>query len=274
MDQLKVIEDISPGITSSFRYFGIKMHFYGKKSKRQTLGFPSYAPQKCDLQILHPRWSVETFATILPTNKKGVLIQGQLPWKRVFTELSKVLCFHRASSLSSAVMAGLEHYVAFMEEDCQAWWDLLHWVTIDVDQDDDSQTLYDQRRTRTDSLTRRLRTEVKHLRNIKDFPETLFQEPGIWPLPQCVCNWIWADPRVVDAQGKANSLTQQLTELVEREPERTLWETVANETARTKHASTELRSHMIPLPARAKKNWIVVDRMDDEADNDDDEYDE
>ncbi|GMF45598.1 unnamed protein product [Phytophthora fragariaefolia] len=77
------------------------------------------------------------------------------------------------------------------------------------------------------------------LRKIKNFPETLFQEPVIWPLPQRVCNWIWEDPRVVDSNGNPKPLRQQLIELDEREPARILWATAANEVERTQYLDDE-----------------------------------
>ncbi|EGZ07153.1 hypothetical protein PHYSODRAFT_341324 [Phytophthora sojae] len=121
---------------------------------------------------------------------------------------------------------------------------------------------------------RRYKTHLKKLVKIKDFPETLFQEPGIWPLPQRICNWIWEDSRVVDSDGEPKPLRQQLVELDEREPARTLWATAANEVERTKYVSADLRAnHSIPLPQRAR-NWIVPDRLDNEPEEEDDEDDD
>uniref|UniRef100_H3HA12 Uncharacterized protein n=1 Tax=Phytophthora ramorum TaxID=164328 RepID=H3HA12_PHYRM len=97
LEQLCKIEIVDPDITSSFRYFGFKMYFFGKKSKAQLQGFSNYAPQKARF----------------------------------------------ASKLSPAIMAGLTKFVSFMEDHGQAWWELLHWITIDPDQDEESQVLYD-----------------------------------------------------------------------------------------------------------------------------------
>ncbi|GMF57349.1 unnamed protein product [Phytophthora fragariaefolia] len=134
--------------------------------------------------------------------------------------------------------------------------------------------LYKLRRRRTDSLIRRYKTHLKKLRKIKNFPETLFPEPGIWPLPQRICNWIWEDSRVVDSDGEPKPLRQQQVELDEREPARTLWATAANEVERTKYVSADLRANRsIPLPQRAR-NWIVPDRSDNEPEEEDDEDDD
>ncbi|GMF62205.1 unnamed protein product [Phytophthora fragariaefolia] len=179
LEQLSVIETPDPATTTSYRCSGIMMCFYQKKSKPQTIGFPNYSPQKCDMKFLEERWSMELADT----------------------------------------MRGLKKHVAFMERFCQAWWDLLHWVRINFERDPASQRLYKLHRRRTDSLIRRYKTHLKKLRKIKDFHETLFQEPGIWPLPQRICNWIWEDSRVVDSDGEPKPLHQQLVELDEREPE-------------------------------------------------------
>ncbi|KAG6612362.1 uncharacterized protein IUM83_10626 [Phytophthora cinnamomi] len=253
--QLSVIEDPDPALTSSHRYFGIKMCFYPRKSKPQTVGLPNYAPQKSETQFLNLRWSAELYTAIFPLNKYSTIVKAKLPWNRMFAERTKVFYFHSASKLSAAVMAGLSRYVDLMEANCQAWWDLLHWIMIDVEQDGESKDLYDKRRVRTDSLIRKYETEVKRLRRIPKFPESLFQEPGFWPQPQRACYWIWEDPRVVDCKGRPKLLTKQLEGLDEREPARTMWTTAANEVERTMHVPDELRKKSIPLPKRAR-NWL------------------
>ncbi|GMF64346.1 unnamed protein product [Phytophthora fragariaefolia] len=172
----------------------------------------------------------------------------------MFAERTKVLYYHDASKLSADTMRGLKKHVEFMERFCQAWWDLLHWVTINLERDPASQRLYKLRRRRTDSLIRRYKTHLKKLRKIKDSPETLFQEPGI-----CRC---------------LSPLRQQLVELDEREPARTLWATAANEVEHTRYVSADLRANRsIPLPQRAR-NWIVPDRSDNEPEEEDDEDDD
>ncbi|KAG6612916.1 uncharacterized protein IUM83_11841 [Phytophthora cinnamomi] len=81
-----VIEDPDPVLTSSHRYFGIKMCFYRRKSKPQTVGFPNYAPQKSETQFLNLRWSAELYTAILPLNKHGKIVKPKLPWERMFAE--------------------------------------------------------------------------------------------------------------------------------------------------------------------------------------------
>ncbi|KAG6621251.1 uncharacterized protein IUM83_11177 [Phytophthora cinnamomi] len=120
--QLSVIEDPDPALTSSHRYFGIKMCIYRRKSKPQTVGFPNYAPQKRETQFLNLRWSAELYTAILPLNKHGKIVKAMLPWNRMFAERTKVFYFHSASKLSAAVMVGLPRYVDFMEANFQAWW--------------------------------------------------------------------------------------------------------------------------------------------------------
>ncbi|KAG6612915.1 uncharacterized protein IUM83_11840 [Phytophthora cinnamomi] len=144
-------------------------------------------------------------------------------------------------------MAGLSRYVDFMEANFQAWWDLLHWIMIDVEQDGESKDLYAKRRVRTDSLIRKYNTEVKRLRCIPKFSESLFQEPG-----------------------RPKLLIKQLEGLDEREPARTMWTTAANEVEHTKHVPDELRKKSIPLPKRAR-NWIVPNREDKSTEGDEDE---
>jgi len=234
------------------------MFFHGKKSKSQTHGFSNYAPQKCDLKFLYLRWSVKAFNTIAPSDKRGRWILAQIPWVRLFAERTKVFYFHRASELSPEIMAGLKQFVEFMEEHAQAWWDLLHWITICLGADKTSRELHHQRRTRTDSLIHKHQTEFKRLRATPGFKESLLEEPGIWPLPQRVCHWIWEDPRT-----KPKSLHKQLEALDEREPERTMWASATNEVARTQHVSSQVRKQLIPLPERAR-NWIVPDSEDNE----------
>ncbi|KAG6604628.1 uncharacterized protein IUM83_14101 [Phytophthora cinnamomi] len=217
------------------------MCFYRRKSKPQTVGFPNYAPQKSETQYLNLRWSAELYTAILPLNKHGKNVKAKLPWNRMFAERTKDFYFHSASKLSAAVMAGLSRYVDFMEANCQAWWDLLHWIMIDVEQDGESKDLFDKRRVRTDSLIRKYKTER-----------------------------IWEDPCVVDSKGRPKLLIKQLEELDEREPARTMWPTAANEVERIKHVPDELRKKSIPLPKRAR-NWIVTNREDKSTEGDEDE---
>ncbi|KAG6613245.1 uncharacterized protein IUM83_16959 [Phytophthora cinnamomi] len=99
----------------------------------QTVGFPNYAPQKSETQFLNLRWSAELYTAILPLNKHGKIAKAKFPWNRMLAERTKVFYFYSAFKLSAAVMAGLSRYVDFMEANCQAWWDLLHWIMIDVD---------------------------------------------------------------------------------------------------------------------------------------------
>ncbi|KAL4093223.1 hypothetical protein PRIC1_010657 [Phytophthora ramorum] len=270
LEQLRKIEIVDPDITSSFRYFGIKMYFFGKKSKAQLQGFPNYAPQKTEIRYAQERWNYDLYDSLLPKRKNGSWIKKQLPWRHMFAERTKVFYYHQASKLSSAIMASLKKFVSFMEDHSQAWWELLHWITIDPDQDEESQVLYDGRRSRTDSLMRKHRTEVKRLMKIQGFPETLLQEPGIWPVPFRVCHWIWEDPRSVDKTGKRKPLRQQLMEVDEREPERTLWASAANEIQRTKHIPAKIRARTIPLPRRAP-NRIVPGHPNNEIVDDDEE---
>ncbi|KAG6613217.1 uncharacterized protein IUM83_16958 [Phytophthora cinnamomi] len=119
-------------------------------------------------------------------------------------------------------------------------------------------------------MIRKYKTEVNRLRRIPKFPERLFQELGLWPLPQRASYWIWEDPRVVDYKGHPKLLTKQLEELDEREPARTMWTTAANEVERTKHVPDELHKKSIPLPKRTR-NWIVPNHADNSTEDDGDE---
>ncbi|KAH7491200.1 uncharacterized protein KRP23_125 [Phytophthora ramorum] len=118
LEQLCKIEIVDPDITSSFRYFGFKMYFF-------------------------ERWNYDLYDSLLPKRKNGSWIKKQLPWRHMFAERTKVFYYHQASKLSPAIMAGLTKFVSFMEDHGQAWWELLHWITIDPDQDEESQVLYD-----------------------------------------------------------------------------------------------------------------------------------
>ncbi|KAL4140108.1 hypothetical protein PRNP1_015183 [Phytophthora ramorum] len=270
LEQLRKIEIVDPDIMSSFRYFGIKMYFFGKKSKAQLQGFPNYAPQKTEIRYAQERWNYDLYDSLLPKRRNGSWIKKPLPWRQMFAERTKIFYYHQASKLSPAIMAGLKKFVSFMEDHSQAWWELLHWITIDPDQDEESQVLYDGRRSRTDSLMRKHRTEVKRLMKIQGFPETLLHEPGIWPVPFRVCHWIWEDHRSVGKNDIRKPLRQQLMEVDEREPERTLWASAANEIQRTKHIPAKIRARTIPLPRRAS-NWIVPGHPDNEIVDDDEE---
>ncbi|GMF47940.1 unnamed protein product [Phytophthora fragariaefolia] len=246
LEQLSVIETLDPATTTSYRCSGIKMCFYQKKSKPQTIGFPNYSPQKCDMKFLEERWIMELYVTLFPVNSRGKMIKKKLPWNVMFAEHTKVLYYHDASKLIDDTMRARCCFSETLQASPQA-----HRLLI-----------------------RRYKTHLKKLREIKDFPETLFQEPGIWPLPQRICNWVWEDSRVVDSDGEPKPLRQQLVELDEREPARTLWATAANEVERTKYVSADLRANRsIPLPQRAR-NWIVPDRSANEPEEEDDEDDD
>ncbi|GMF50430.1 unnamed protein product [Phytophthora fragariaefolia] len=116
--QMSAMETPDPAITTSYRWFGIEMCFYQKKSKPQTLGFPNYAPQKCDMEFLDKRWSMESWVTIFAVNSRGKITK-KLPWNVMFAERTKLLYYHDASKLSSVIMLGLKKFVEFMEKSCQ-----------------------------------------------------------------------------------------------------------------------------------------------------------
>ncbi|GMF51709.1 unnamed protein product [Phytophthora fragariaefolia] len=262
LEQLEVIENVNPQTTSLCRYFGIKIYFYGTKSKLQRYPFPNYAPQKGDMDFLAKRWSVDVYLTMFPT-EDGVVIEEALPWVQRFHERVKILYFHDVDKLDAAILAGLSGYV-FMGECCQAWWELLHWVTVKVDSNKDSFLFYQKRRSRTDTLLRRFVQEVKTLRAIPGFPETMFHEPGLWPLPTRKCNWIWENPRVVGVEGKPKPLSLQLVELDFREPARVLWSTLLTDAERIAHVPAEIRSTMLIPELKRSTNWIVPGCADNE----------
>uniref|UniRef100_H3H455 Uncharacterized protein n=2 Tax=Phytophthora ramorum TaxID=164328 RepID=H3H455_PHYRM len=136
LEQLRKIEIVDPNITSLFRYFGIKIYFFGKKSEAQLQGFPNYAPQKTEIRYAQERWNYDLYDSLLPKRKNGSWIKKQLPWRHMFAERTKVFYYHQASKLGPAIMAGLKKFVSFMEDHSQIGWELLHWITIDPDQDE------------------------------------------------------------------------------------------------------------------------------------------
>ncbi|KAJ8542579.1 hypothetical protein ON010_g12233 [Phytophthora cinnamomi] len=168
----------------------------------------------------------------------------------MFAERTKDFYFHSASKLSAAVMAGLSRYVDFMEANCQASWDLLHWIMIDVEQD------------------------VQHRGQAPSLHPQVFREsvPRTGALAAASAHLLldWEDLCVVDSKGRPKLLIKQLEGLDEREPARTMWTTAANEVEHTKHVPDELRKKSIPLPKRAR-NWIVPNREDKSTEGDEDE---
>ncbi|KAG7380043.1 hypothetical protein PHYBOEH_011587 [Phytophthora boehmeriae] len=261
LDELTRIEEADPHTTLTFRYFGIKVYFYGTKSKAQTVDFPNYAPVRNELSHLFNRWCVVNYQEIVPVNEEGEPSGDQLPWIQMFADRTKVLYFHKISELSPKVQEGLAEYVDFMEEHAQAWWEMLHWIGINVNADQASLDLHQQRRSRTEKLIRKYPLILSKLRRIKSFKDSLIQEPGIWPLPARVCYWIWEDPRVDGIPGHGKSLSAQLAELDTRDPERVFWATAPNEQRRIRNVTADVKAKLLSNQVRAK-NWIVPGRED------------
>ncbi|KAG7381108.1 hypothetical protein PHYBOEH_011162 [Phytophthora boehmeriae] len=218
--------------TLTFRYFGIKMYYYGTKSKAQTVGFPNYAPVRNKFSHLFNRWCVVSYQEIVPVNEEGEPTGDQLPCVQMFADRTKVLYVHKISELNPKVQEGLAEYVDFMEE---AWWEMLHWVEINVNADQASLDMHQRCRSRTEKLIRKYSLILSKLGRIKGFKDSLIQEPCIWPLPARVCYWIWEDPRVDGIPGHGKSLSAQLAELDTRDPKRVFWATAPNEQRRIRN---------------------------------------
>ncbi|GMF36116.1 unnamed protein product [Phytophthora lilii] len=82
--------------------------------------FPDYAPQKTEIYILADRWNEDEYRALITTE----------PWKEMFEARPKELYFHKREDLSVDTKHQLDKYVAFMEENARALWEILHWLIM------------------------------------------------------------------------------------------------------------------------------------------------
>jgi hypothetical protein len=122
LGELAVIETPSAGVTS-WMHFGIRMKMADptKFSPLQTPGFPYYAPNLFDLNLLKERLDPAELQQLLET----------MPWRKMFEARPKELFFHKLEDLSDDGHNDLDEWMGFICGNSRALWNMLHWFVLD-----------------------------------------------------------------------------------------------------------------------------------------------
>ncbi|EGZ25893.1 hypothetical protein PHYSODRAFT_256062 [Phytophthora sojae] len=124
----------------------------------------------------------------------------------------KVLYFHVREDLDESVLDQLDEVVEFMKKWAQEIWEILHWITIkpmgkttaETKALAESKKLNDSRAKRRDKVAQKFQKLKKRLIS-EGFPETLFEEPGIWQYPNQICHLFLMDPGTKKENGDSYS---------------------------------------------------------------------
>ncbi|KAG1697433.1 hypothetical protein DVH05_016307 [Phytophthora capsici] len=245
VNELQVVE-VPDDSVLSWLYFGVRVQrvSVSKSSLGQTVGFPEYEIHKHASELAKRRWDSHEYTALLKMNPT--------PWAYMFQNRKQKFYLHRRCTLNSATLELVDAFVDCMHKHAQAFWERTHWVTIDVDADAQSAGIYNQRALRRNALLRKYRKLVKKSQACRDFPETLFYEPGIWTLSDKLCPWIWQDPHVADLSGPDPlNLDEQLEELDDEEPARTQWATALADSAWMKFLPHSVKQEAISPSERS-----------------------
>jgi len=173
---------------NSWLHYGVRM-IHSPPSARaptQTPGFPSYAPNRHDFDLLYARFDAAAYEELLDA----------CPWDVMYAKRELRLFFHKRSELTKQDRAGIQEWLEFMLEKTRALWEWLHWVPFQPDSSFSKafQQEHSQRISRHDSLRKAVDSKKKKLAR-KWMKESLFHEPGLWTFPVKICSWILMHPK-------------------------------------------------------------------------------
>ncbi|KAG6586722.1 Dual specificity protein kinase shkA [Phytophthora cinnamomi] len=236
-----VIEEPQPG-QGSWLHYGIRV----QDLPRQTFGFPRYAPCKSHIQHLHQRWEPVEYLELLKTK----------PWDAMWNQRIQTLVFFRCHDLGPVMVRALKRVVNFMSLWRRAYWERLHWVTMDTRFDYEAMAallgipelvdLYRDRKERSAEFEVRRRELMEDLGRVKGYTDDIWYEPGLWVVPHDPCHWILRDP------SRQISLPDQLETLDDAEPARTQFATRSSDDAFLDLALVELQRDPLDDEERAQ----------------------
>ncbi|GMF37702.1 unnamed protein product [Phytophthora lilii] len=76
--------------------------------------------EKTEIYILADRWNEDEYRALIATE----------PWTEMFEARPKELYDYKREDLSVDTKHQLDKYVAFMEENARALWEILHWLIM------------------------------------------------------------------------------------------------------------------------------------------------
>jgi hypothetical protein len=219
--ELAMVEVPEHGILS-WRRRGVLTGYSPKKKNhiKQTPGFPDYAPIKGETYYLARRWKT--------VEQQYLKLLDERPWVKMFNQRVKVLYFHDRSKLTSKQKALLDEYLQFVRDNAQAYYEVLHWITMKTkpakDEECDDLTIFStaaglsaNRAGRRDHVDRTM-DEFLESFFARGLPRTMVPEPGFWVYPAKICHLYLTDPTTLNGENKPFSLKQQIKLAEEEEP--------------------------------------------------------
>ncbi|OWY96096.1 hypothetical protein PHMEG_00033729 [Phytophthora megakarya] len=193
-DEMMVIEVPRNDKVRSWVHFGVRMKWCDKSLNSpfgQTPGFPSYTPNRHDLDILQRR-----FADYFDEYRE---ILREAPWQDMWRNRPKLLYFHKRSAMTPTAQGALDAWVEYMCESMRHQWEMLHWVIFLLELLPESAVLAESRRgKRHESLVKKAKSLKKRCIQ-KGVPATVFEwEVSVWGIPHRVCHWIIMDKSQID----------------------------------------------------------------------------
>ncbi|OWZ05356.1 hypothetical protein PHMEG_00022570 [Phytophthora megakarya] len=217
-DEMMVIE--VPDKVRSCVHFGVRMKWCDKSLNTpfgQTPGFPSYTPNRHDLDILQRR-----FADYFDEYRE---ILREAPWQDMWRNHPRLLYFPKRSAMTPTAQGALDAWVEYMCESMRHQWEMLHWVIFLLELLPESAVLAEScRGKRHESLVKKGKSLKKRCIQ-KGVPATVFEwEVSVWDIPHRVCHWIIMDKSQIDpATQSPYPLREQLQRLDKAEPARLQW---------------------------------------------------
>ncbi|POM65019.1 Hypothetical protein PHPALM_19356, partial [Phytophthora palmivora] len=219
-DELRIIETPEEN-TGSWMHYGVRMKRGDATvtSPEQTFGFPDYAPNRYDLDILKER----------TTSKERELIAllDSKPWDK-------------RKDLSADALIALDSWIGFVSRNTRAFWEETHWLTFDTSDNVSPKlaAIYLDRSKRHASFRKKA---LSLLRKVAlKLPHTIWNEPGIWKYPSRICHWVLMDLNHCDPEtSKPYTLLEQLVILDAAEPARTQWSSCSTDAERIAHLPKE-----------------------------------
>uniref|UniRef100_H3H8E1 Uncharacterized protein n=1 Tax=Phytophthora ramorum TaxID=164328 RepID=H3H8E1_PHYRM len=237
-----VIETPGPSITS-WMHLGIRVKRGDPTtlSALQTPGFPDYAPNRFDLDLLKERCDGQELGAFLNT----------MPWRKMFDERPRELYFHKREDLDDEALNALDDWMDFVCGNFRAIWDILHWLTLDRSSDapPGSIKIQTKRARRHEGFRKKALALQKKLST--KLPSTIWNEPGVWKFPNKICHWILMDKQHFrPGTSECYSLQEQMELLDRREPARAQWSFCSTDAERIAHLPENVRRGLIPADER------------------------
>jgi len=119
-----------------------------------------------------------------------------MPWRKMFEARPKELFFHKLEDLSEDGQDDLDEWMRFICGNLPALWNMLHWFTLgkpSPSMSDLAQKILTKRNKQHDAV--RSKAHQLERKMEKTLPLTIWNEPGVWKVPNKICYWIPTDKR-------------------------------------------------------------------------------